>query len=1002
VWGSTTSPSGGYVPDPLAQFLSRVVPWSTTQPPDGFVNIHAFGGTNPLPYRGGGRAYASLAEWGELTNFVGYLNRIDAEVFFCLSLQGKILGVKNGHRRADRHARDVVRLRSFVLDLDVKPTGYPSQRAALAALLTFCADLGLELGYVVDSGSGIHAYFTLDQPITHDRWVPLSSQLRAAATAKGLKFDAKVTANGATLLRLPTSFNRKDAANPKPCRVLQQGVVTTLDKFTDSLSEFPATQTVVTPGVSPQKFTLDPVIFPRRAPITGAYVDHVRQQIEQARVVTDATHLHRACPVFADSYDRGGDGDAEPLWFSLAKLCHYVEDGRNLFHDLSSDDGRYDEEAVDQKFDSVQIEGWPSCQTFEGSSLEAAKICRSCQFYGQGKSPINFARLALVGTLGSSVPTTTPYVNGTASTPPVIAFGTGPTHTPIMIPQGFTHGPDFIIRKAGEPVFVVPVYELDLVSSHTGDSDTYEDYVKAVISRGVAFADRNEFRFSGKVLARSQTIADVAFQYGMTFRDPLVAREFFMDWLTVVKNQRKSSSQNRVGWVATDNDPFSGFTYGGWTSTRNGRVPSGIPKEMQQDYSPRGTLSGWLKPASALLGRGFVEHEVLIASAFAAPLIAFTPEDGAVLFGYSTQSGVGKSAAIDVAASVWGLRGSVVRTYTDNSMFDTMASLNNLPPFFDELVPGQQSQKKFNEIVMTVTGGKEKSRLDRSAQRKASRRWKTLLVAAANYSLVEAASSSESNAQAVRVFEFEIPPRFNTTAMRSDIAKIHAELDQNCGQAGLVYADFIGRNAESVKQLVYETMDEFQRQLHSRDDERFWLSVAAAVMVGAQISNGLKLLHFDLQGMWKFLANTIRKQRDMVQNMGVNVDDPMTHVNRLAQFLNEHVRNQIHTDTLPTQGANRHTRQQVHNIVQLEHSNFFVARRGNNDQLLNISRDRLKGWCKKENYNYRQMIKVLAAAQLCTLPINKKSLGAQAVMSNPPAAEYVLEFDLSKPELQGF
>ncbi len=54
----TGTPFGGsYTPDPLLQFLQRVVPWSLTDPPDSYVNIHAFGGDIPTPFKGGGRAF---------------------------------------------------------------------------------------------------------------------------------------------------------------------------------------------------------------------------------------------------------------------------------------------------------------------------------------------------------------------------------------------------------------------------------------------------------------------------------------------------------------------------------------------------------------------------------------------------------------------------------------------------------------------------------------------------------------------------------------------------------------------------------------------------------------------------------------------------------------------------------------------------------------------------------------------------------------------------------
>ena len=137
---------------------------------------------------------------------------------------------------------------------------------------------------------------------------------------------------------------------------------------------------------------LDPAIFPPRRPINGKDTAHVQADLEHARVVTSIDLLRGACPVVADSDERGGDTDREPLWFELAKLCHYVENGRDYFHDLSSEDERYDPEATDAKFDTAQPQGWPACATIAAASPAAAKICEGCSHFNKGRSPIHFAR----------------------------------------------------------------------------------------------------------------------------------------------------------------------------------------------------------------------------------------------------------------------------------------------------------------------------------------------------------------------------------------------------------------------------------------------------------------------------------------------------------------------------------------------------------------------------------------------------------------------------------
>jgi hypothetical protein len=68
----------------------------------------------------------------------------------------------------------------------------------------------------------------------------MADRLIAAAQQAGLKFDVGVSRNCATLLRLPTSFNRKTVDNPLECRVLAWGSDTSLAHLGTVLKAVPA------------------------------------------------------------------------------------------------------------------------------------------------------------------------------------------------------------------------------------------------------------------------------------------------------------------------------------------------------------------------------------------------------------------------------------------------------------------------------------------------------------------------------------------------------------------------------------------------------------------------------------------------------------------------------------------------------------------------------------------------------------------------------------------
>jgi hypothetical protein len=88
--------------------------------------------------------------------------------------------------------------------------GYATEKEAFAALNAFCAKVGLPAPtHIVNSGSGIHAYWVFDKFLDRDRWQTYATKLKALMKAHGLLVDPSRTADIASVLRVPGTLNYK-------------------------------------------------------------------------------------------------------------------------------------------------------------------------------------------------------------------------------------------------------------------------------------------------------------------------------------------------------------------------------------------------------------------------------------------------------------------------------------------------------------------------------------------------------------------------------------------------------------------------------------------------------------------------------------------------------------------------------------------------------------------------------------------------------------------------
>ena len=201
------------------EFLSKVLPWELAGP-NVYFNLHwKFPFSNPKPGRThgwDGRAFNTLDEFVRGVEYWSTHN--DKDLYVCMSAQSRAESVvaKNGrpYLKAIRFQENVVGLRGFYIDIDVKPESYPTTFEAVTAFNHFLTAVDMpDPTCIVQSGSGgFHAHWTLKHPITLAEWQPLANALQHAVAKSGLIADTQCTIDSARILRIPGTKNLKTSA----------------------------------------------------------------------------------------------------------------------------------------------------------------------------------------------------------------------------------------------------------------------------------------------------------------------------------------------------------------------------------------------------------------------------------------------------------------------------------------------------------------------------------------------------------------------------------------------------------------------------------------------------------------------------------------------------------------------------------------------------------------------------------------------------------------------
>lgn len=481
-----------------------------------------------------------------------------------------------------------------------------------------------------------------------------------------------------------------------------------------------------------------------------------------------------------------------------------------------------------------------------------------------------------------------------------------------------------------------------------------------------------------------------------------VMGDFFVSFIGKLQSIKDMVNSAPFGWLH-NNGQIEGFVFGDKLWAPNGSTPAASPDQtLARRYRPRGSDAFWLDAAKLVCGHGRPDLEVLVSSAFAAPLMQFTGHKGSLLSAFSRQSGVGKSTAIAVAQAVWGdpTQGVQGLNDTENAVMGVVSKLKSLPLYWDELKSDAQT-KKFVNMTFQISSGKGKSRMTSKAELKEPGDWQTLVVSASNESLIGHVVSQTSTTEAglMRIFEYRVAPRNGSTGRvaTSDAQIRLAKLNQNFGHVGLRYAQFLGTYHSTIAADMAALASQVEVETGASQEERYWVATISCLLLGARYANHVGYKVFDEVALKEFLYTVLAEMRSHRKEQTVDLDQSLNVSAILNRFFNDVKKNgswlvtsRIHVGV----GKPAKTGPAAVNVnfpSDLSRLNGVDVQVGIANSLLRISSSALGKWCKANEINKVNLIDALAK-QVSLTNLKNARMGAGTVAAG--TNEHIFEIDL--------
>ena len=273
-------------------------------------------------------------------------------------------------------------------------------------------------------------------------------------------------------------------------------------------------------------------------------------------------------------------------------------------------------------------------------------------------------------------------------------------------------------------------------------------------------------------------------------------------------------SRGSLGWYGDDFVPYTGdITFDGAEEFR----------AIIRAIRPSGSLEEWEKHVTQL--RKNKQMRLMIDVSFASPLIEKAGENPFMFHCWGTTS-FGKTVALMTAMSIWGdpSMGALTKTLnmTPNAMLAQAGCLYNLPFAGDELQTIKNKCDSFDTLIMTLTEGIDRQRLNQNSSLKDTKSWRCAFITTGEETCVKQGSGGGTKN---RVIEMECKNKL------VENGNFTAEfVKNNYGTAGREYIELL--KDINIKEMYRKKFNEILSTVETSDKQA---GAAALILVADEL-----------------------------------------------------------------------------------------------------------------------------------------------------------------------
>ena len=790
----------------------------------------------------------------EIEPTVGKWVTQNKDTYFALST------FENSGKRTADNARYI---RSLFIDMD----GYETKKAAALALDGFLAKTGIDLlgnPYIVNSGGGLHCYWPFTEDVAVDEWKPVAENFKRLCKQEALSIDMTVTADAARVLRIPETFNNKAKyATPRRVRILAEG--DTFD-FHD-LANHIESQLKNAPPPLPPKGKTD-LALPGKRPETALSATTVKL-FENS--VTKFKHIYKktkdgvGCDQLRYYVENATEDGMEPLWRGWLSIAQKREDGEKAAVWLS-DLHPYPHERMHQKL--AEIKGPYPCVKFDS---ENPGICDGCPHRGKITNPLALGRETAVTTAETTIEVENSEQKIVRPEPPRgYAYG---VRGGVFMEKEDTDANGQVTKRQ---IMLLPydMFPVDILS-HNGEHLVHMLAVRDYKVQPVSFPQK-------AVVSKDETVKALAQQNVLATFGSGNDKNLY-DYVRACVEKMSSEKKpievpDHCGWQPNDTFVWGGKIYSPNRETIE--VPMPGLENITMNSKPAGTLENWRRFIDLLVRRKLWDHLAIILVGAGSPLMRFTGLHGLTVHCASTDSGTGKSLALEGAASIWG-HPTHYRTGAGTSpvaMQQRLGLLHSNPLITDEITSKNRDEFEwFPAFLLSMTEGRGKERMESGANKERLNlsTWAAMAIMSSNTHAVDYLTGTRKHAsegELRRLIEYIMDEKLEWSADEIEIIK---SLSSNYAVAGVVLAQYMVDNIEMVKTLVLQTVRQMYTEYRAPNDERFWMAgVGCAIAAGILMnSEHAGIAEFPLVEIIESFRKRINHQRGSIKGSYRTAED---------------------------------------------------------------------------------------------------------------------------------